>query len=254
MHSFMIFTKKEFMELWRTKRILILCCAFLFLAIGSPILGRYLAEIIQMTAGDLPIEFPPPFWLDSWAQFYSNFNQLGNLVVIVLFMGCISGEKQSGTASLALTKNLSHTSFVMAKFFSQLAILTGFYIVAIGVAQLYTELLFDTSGNIMDVILGGVFYYVGLVALLAFITLASSLTKSSLSSVMVALGGGVLAIVVSYLPGLRNFSPQFLMSQSMEVLVSGGELEFPVIPLLGTIVVTVLCLVGAIYVLKGQEI
>lgn len=254
MHSFMVFTKKEFMELWRTKRVLILCCAFLFLAFSSPILGRYLAEIIQMTAGDLPIELPPPFWLDSWAQFYSNFNQLGNIVVIVLFMGCISGEKQSGTASLALTKNLSHTSFVMAKFLSHLVVLTGFYILAVFVAQVYTKLLFDTSGNIVDVVLGGVIYYVGLVALLAFITLASSLTKSSLSSVMVALGGGVLAIIVSYVPGLRNLSPQYLMNKSMAVLASGGEMGLPVLPLLGTVVVTVLCLVGAVYVLKGQEI
>ena len=251
MRSFMVFLKKEVLEQFRTKRFLVLLCVFAALGVTSPILARYMQEIINMAAGNIALQMPEPTWIDSWGQFYSNLTQLGALVVIVLYMGSISEEKKSGSAALTLTKNLSHGKFVSAKFLSASVFTTASFLLAIIINYSYTHFLFGEAGNVGRVISSSASYLVALIALIAVITLASALTKSSLASAMISFAGYISFTILQNIPVVRYISPGLLMGQAVGLL--GGQ-EFSAVPVFGTLCLVAVCVVGAVMSLKKQEI
>jgi len=255
MHSFLVFLQKEFAEQLRTKRFFILLCFFAFFGFAVPAVTRYMDAIIAGTAGDaaaMIIELEPTTWFDSWLQFYSLFGQLGALGVIMLFMGCISGEKKSGSAALTLTKNLSHTSFVLAKFISMLVLLMISFFLTVGVAYGYTHFLFGYAGSLADVFLGAAAYGLALIVLLGLIVFSSALTKGSASSAMLAFSAYIFFFVIaSHIPGIHAWMPGTLAQQPLVVL-EGGALQLTSV--FGALGLTVLCLIGAIHTLKKQEI
>jgi len=252
MHSFLVFLQKEFIEQWRTKRFFTLLCVLVIFSMGAPVLSRYMQEILNMTVGDLPLDLPPTTWIDSWTQFYSFIAQMGAIGVIMLFMGSISGEKQSGSAALTLTKNLSHTSFVVAKFISMVVLLVASFFPAVGIAYGYTHFLFGEAGALGHVLFAATIYFIGLVALLGIIVLASALTKTSVNSAVLAFGGYLLFFVfLEFVPGLHILVPGALTGQAIDLLT--GE-AFLLPALFGTLGLIVLCLLGAVYAIKRQEI
>lgn len=254
MHSFLVFLQKEFSEQLKTKRLFVLFCFFAFFGFTAPVLTRYMQEIIDATAGAaaMAFEMPPTTWVDSWAQFYSLFGQLGALGVIMLFMGSISGEKQSGCAALTLTKNLSHTSFVLAKFISMAVLLFFSFFLTTLIAYGYTHFLFGYAGSVADVLLGAVSYSLSLIALLGLIVFSSALTKSSVASAMMAFGAFIFFFVVAqHIPGIHSWAPGTLAQQPL-ALFAGEGLQLTSV--FGALGLTVLCLVAAIHALKRQEI
>jgi ABC-2 type transport system permease protein len=256
MHSFLIFLQKEITEQLRTKRFFILLCVFVFFAILSPVLARYIQEFINMVAGaEMPIglEIPPPVWIDSWVQLYgSNLAQIGALAIIFLFMGSISDEKKSGSAALTLTKNLSHTSFVLAKYSVLALMIIVAMVIGITVNYIYTYVLFDYAGEPGDVVLGAFAYLIVLLALLSVIILASAISRSNVTSGMLAFGGYLLLVFSNNIPVINKATPGELMVQAVNL--TAGE-DFSILPsVLVTITIVVICLVAAIHTLKKQEI
>jgi len=254
MRSFIVFLQKEFSEQLRTKRFLILICFFAFFGFSAPVLTRYMQDIIYATAGSaaLAIQLPPTTWVDSWVQFYGFFVQLGALGLIMLFMGCISGEKQSGSAALTLTKNLSHTSFVMAKFISAAVYIIVSFALAVGINYGYTYFFFDYAGGFAEVLLSAFTFGLSLIVLLALIVLCSALTKGSVASAMMSFGAYIFFFVVAQnIPIIHSWMPGTLSAQSLDLL-TGGELQLRSI--FGSLIIAALCLFGAIHALKKQEI
>jgi len=253
MHSFFVFLQKELVEQLRTKRGLILLCVFAFFGILSPVTARYVQEIMRMALGDMPFELPPPTWIDGWAQFFSNLTQMGALVIILLFMGSIAGEKQSGSAALTLTKNLSHTSFVLAKFISMALILAIPFFIAAGINYGYTHFLFGEAGDLANILVAAAAYCLGLMALLGVIVLSSALTKSLVPSAILAFGGFLLLTAIfPFLPVIQTVTPGALMNEAL-ALAAGEEADLlPAI--LGALGFIALSLFGAIFALKKQEI
>ena len=58
--------RKELLEQWRTRRMLVVAVVFVAIGIGSPFLARYTAELIQAIGGvGFEIEFPEPTTADA---------------------------------------------------------------------------------------------------------------------------------------------------------------------------------------------
>jgi len=177
MHSYLTFLQKETMEMLRTKRLLGLLGVFLFFALTSPLLARYLMEFIAFLVPaeeGLAFLIPDPVWMDSYAQFYSNIGQIGSVTLILLFMGAIVSEKQNGTTDLLITKGLSHINFVMAKFTVIAFAILSTMLISILLVYLYTFVLFDSIGGLGDAILGALVYFP---YLLLVLPLRSSLVR-----------------------------------------------------------------------------
>jgi len=254
MRSFLVFLQKEWTELVRTKKFFILLCIFAIFGMLGPVAARYMQEIIIMAMGDtMPITVPPTTWVDSWGQFYSNLSQMGGICIIFLFMGCIAGEKQSGSAALTLTKNLTHTSFVLAKFVMAGVIFLTSLLLAALICFGYTYFLFGYAGEILNVLLGVMAYAVFTVTLLAITVLTSTISQSTTVSATLAFCGFIILSVSGYVPKVGFVLPGSLLSKTVE-LSSGvhyyGMMEATIISLC----ISALCLYLSIHALKRQEI
>jgi ABC-2 type transport system permease protein len=112
--------KKEMKELFRSGKLIVFAAVFLFFGLLSPIAAKYLPQIISSIGGmeNIQIKIPEPTWLDAVAQYVKNLTQLCTFIVIVIFMGYVAREKESGTAVFLLVKPVPRGSFLAAKFIS----------------------------------------------------------------------------------------------------------------------------------------
>ena len=109
--AFGILLRKELLESIRTFRLPVVAGLFLFVGLSSPVLARYLPEIIELAGGEQlgVIEIPTPTATDAVDQLVKNLAQFGALTAILLAMGLVASEKDRGTAAFILTKPVSRT-------------------------------------------------------------------------------------------------------------------------------------------------
>src|SRR5512133_1528407 len=139
MRGLAAFLRKEFVEIFRTWRIWVLPGIVLFFAITGPPLAKYTLEILrtvmpEQQAGAIIGALPVPTHVDSYLQWTKNLSQIVLIAAIIMFGGMVSSEKRSGTATLVLTKPLSRSAFVIAKFLSSSLLL----VVTVAVGGLLT--------------------------------------------------------------------------------------------------------------------
>ena len=140
-------------------------------------------------------------------QYLKNLSQIGLLAIILLVMGLVAREKETGTAVLILARPVGRWSFLLAKFsafFSQLALC----LVAAGAAcYLYTGLLFDvwlTPGPFLG-INGLVLLY--LLIPTAFTFLGSTLSRNNVLAAGLGLAAWLLLSLLGGFHGLRDYTP-----------------------------------------------
>lgn len=254
MNGFLAFFQKEWLELIRTKKLSIFLGIFALFGMMSPILSRYMQEIITASMGDqLPFAVSPTTWVDSYSQLYSNLSQMGALSVIFIFMGCVVGEKQSGSAALTLTKNLSYTTFVVAKFLAAAVLMIVSVVMAVFLCYAYTYYLFGYAGEIKKVLTGGFTYCVFGLVLLSATVLSSTIAKGTAISALLSLGAFLLLIVSNYVPIIGTYLPGALMAKTLEVTTSAVSTSI-VWPITIAFCITAVCILTSIHLLKRQEI
>lgn len=254
MNSFLVFCKKEWIELHRTKKLYIFWGIFALFGMLSPLLSRYMQEIIAASMGDsFPLVVSPTTWVDSYSQLYSNLSQIGGLSVIFIFMGCVVGEKQSGSAALTLTKNLHHTTFIMAKFIAATALIIISTFSAVLLCYTYTYNLFGYAGEFQNVLMGALVYSIFAVVLLGSTILSSTIAKSTAVSALLSFCAFLLLVVSNYVPKIGAYLPGTLLSKILEITTttfSSSAIWSAVVALC----ITGVSLLASIRILKGQEI
>jgi ABC-2 type transport system permease protein len=199
--------RKELLEQWRTRRVLVVAVVFSALGIGSPLLARYTPELVKALAGDqFQIVVPPPTAADAVSQFLKNLGQAGVLTAILLAMGSVAVEKERGTAALLLTKPLSRAAFLLAKLLAiGTTLLIGLIVAAVG-GYAYTAILFEAVPLAGWTAMAGLLL-LGLVAYASLTFLGSALSRSSLAAAALGIGAMILLAIVSVLPGIGPYTP-----------------------------------------------
>ncbi len=121
MRGFTQFLRKELTETFRTWRIWVLPGLLLFFALTSPVIAKMTPQLLESVASGqegLQITIPEPTYLDSYSQWVKNLQQLVAIALLLTTGGIIAGERSSGTAVLVLTKPVSRSAFVIAKYLS----------------------------------------------------------------------------------------------------------------------------------------
>lgn len=254
MNSFFVFFRKEWMELVRTKKLMLLMCVFAFLGILSPMAARYMAEIVSLAAGDvLSLSLPETTWRDSWAQYYNNLSQMGGICVIFLSMGCVIGEKRGGSAALALTKNLSHTVFITAKF---TAAAVSFLISLFPSALLcygYTCFLYGYAGEPAAILVSLAAYIIFTFALLGITVLASTAAQNTAISAVLSFCGFIALGISSYFPVIGRVLPGKLLSETVG-MASGIRPSGILGAFAVSLCIAAFCLLCSVHILRRQEI
>ena len=116
MSGLQLLLRKELREQVRTMRLPVVVAVFAIVGLLSPVVARYIREIIDAVGGtQLEGLIPEPVVGDAVLQFTKNVGQFGVIIAILVTMGTVAAEKDSGTAAFLLTKPISRGSFLAAK-------------------------------------------------------------------------------------------------------------------------------------------
>jgi ABC-2 type transport system permease protein len=232
--------RKELLEQWRTKRLLVVAVVFVALGIGSAFLARYTAEFVQALGGvPFDIEFPEPTTADAVIQFLKNLGQAGILTAILLAMGSVANEKERGTAALLLSKPASRGAFLAAKLVAIGVTLAVSLTLASAAGYFYTVLLFDPPDALgwagMTALL-----LLALLAYAALTFLGSTLTRSSIAAAGIGIAGLIVIGLVSALPTVAPYTPAGISGEPAAALALGTDPG----PLIGPLLANVALVLG----------
>jgi len=137
--------RKEMVENWRNKKWIWVPLVFILLAMLDPLSSYYMPQIIESVGGipegavvELP-EFASP---EVILMILGQFSSLGVLVIILMSMGTVAGERKSGVIELILVKPVSYAYYVTAKWAALLALVWVSHLFGIAAGWYYTVILF----------------------------------------------------------------------------------------------------------------
>jgi ABC-2 type transport system permease protein len=255
MTGFATLLRKELLEQWRTRRLIIVGIVFLLFGIGSPLIAKYTPEMLKAIGTGMPgatIEFPPPTTADAVAQLAKNVGQLGVIVAILLAMGAVAGEKERGTAAFILTLPAGRGAFLVAKL-----VAIGFtLLVAVALAAagdwLYTTILFEPLAVPGFVVLA-LLLWLQMLAFVAITFLASTVTGSQLVAGGVGFVAFVALSIVAAFPVIGDWTPLALSSAAIDVAM-GETPDVLVQPVVASLAIVVGCAAASWVSFRRQEL
>jgi ABC-2 type transport system permease protein len=253
MNAFIVFFKKEVKEHIRSYRLLILGIVFVIFGMMSPATARFMPELMKSLGNGIEIKMPPVTVLDSYLQFFKNINSMGIIILLLMFAGLVVDEKTKGSAATILTKHISRTAFLMAKYAAAALLWTVVYWAGALVCQGYTLWLFPDGSASNLVIAFGAYWVFGLL-LLAFTLFASAAMPShGLATLGAFVGWGVL--IVSMIPArIAEYSPAVLGSNNLQMITGTLGTDDLLWPLAIAVVLIAALLYGGASLLKKQEL
>lgn len=253
MHTFGVQLRKELLELWRTKKVIVVLAVLVGFGFASPILAKLLPDMLEAMGedqmGGVQIVIPEPSTKDAIDQFEKNMVQFGLLLAVLMSFNAIVSEREHGQAALMFPHPLPRELFVVAKF-AALAILFGVgLILGAAAAYGYTVLLFDAPDA------GGFLALVGLIYLWILSLIAVSLLASALGRTVASAGGiAFVFLIVFLLAGtFTNLAPDKITAWGHALAINAdsparwGALAV-------TLVITAAAVGGSAMVLRRQEI
>jgi ABC-2 type transport system permease protein len=232
---------KELREQVRTRRLPVIVILFALLGLLSPVMARYIKEIISAVGGDQYTGIlPDPVVGDAVVQFTKNLGQFGVLAAILVTMGAVASEKERGTAAFLLTKPLTRGAFLGAKVVGLGTLLAIATLVAGVLCWVYAAILFEPlpiGGFVAAVAL----VWLSLTVFAAITFLASVVAPSALVAGGIGIAALILAGILSALPVVGSYLPTGLWALADQLAVGQAPDA-----LVGSVLVNTAVIVGSI--------
>ncbi len=215
------FLKKEWMEWYRTGRLLILVLVFTLFGVMNPAVAKLTPWIMETLSESLAetgilTAAVSVDAMSSWAQFYKNF-PVGLMIVILICSGSFTTEYQKGTLIPVVAKGLPRFKIVLAKWMMVLLVWTALHLLCFGITYAYNAYFWD-NGIATHLCFAVVLAWLFGVWALTFLVFFSSIAQSS-TQVLLGTGGMVLiAYLLNMFPKASVFLPIRLMD-GMSVLL-----------------------------------
>jgi ABC-2 type transport system permease protein len=248
------FLAKELREQWRSRRLLAVVIVFAAFGVASPLLARFLPELVGSLAGEegVTIEIPPATLDDAATQVVRNIGQTGVLAAILLAMGSVATEKERGIAAMWLTKPLSRSAYLGAKIAGIGAVLAAGIAVAGIAAYAYTVFLFEPPA-IAGWVAMCVLLLLQLLAYASVTFLGSTLAGSALAAAAIGIGALAVIAIVGALPVIGAWTPSGLADAALAI-ATGDSAENLWPSLAATLVVVGVALGAAALAFRRQDL
>ena len=253
MRGFQLLFGKEMRELTRTARLPVVLVVFALLGLVSPVMARYLREILEAVGGSqFQGLIPDPVAADAVTQFTKNLGQLGVLMAVLIAMGSVAGEKERGTAAFLLTKPLDRAAFLGAKVASLGLLLATATALGGALCWAYTAILFEPL-PLLGYVSSVAVLWLSLAVFAAITFVASVVAPSALVAGGIGIVALMLAGFVSVAPDLAPYLPTGLWGISNEVAV--GHTPDPMVgPIVLNIAIIVIAVAVAVWSFRRQEL
>lgn len=219
MGSFAALFNKEFRGQLRTYRLLIIVAVFLIFGLGTPLLLKYLHVLIPAEEATILPEFTA---VDAVKGYLDTLGQVGLIAAILMAMGMVSRERETGSAATTLSKPVGCGNFLLAKLVAlALTFGLGIAVGAVG-CYFYTVVLFGNPGGLnflLACLVGGLY----LLFCLAVTLMYSAFFKSQLAAGGLALVTLVAITGTARLSVMEDYSPGALPAWSQRIASGSGE-------------------------------
>lgn len=247
--------RKEIVQQWRTKRLLVAITVFMLLGLGAPMLAKLTPEIIKSEpmGEELLKMLPPPSAADALSGYIEMIGLFGFFIAILLGMNAVAGEKESGTASLILSKPMPRWVFILSKFTAQSLVYTVAFLVGTLTAYYCIFVLFGAV-DISVVIKINLLLLLWLLTFVGIALLASVLGQTVATAAGVGLGLSVLINLTRNIPHYGKWTPSGLTAWATELGANTGNVTANPGAIIVSLVMILICLVGSVVIFERQEI
>ncbi|SEA15336.1 ABC-2 type transport system permease protein [Thalassobacillus cyri] len=256
MMQFMTVFKREMLEAGRNFKWIWVPLVFILLGITDPISTYYMPQIIE-SVGGLPegatFEIPTPPPHDVLMMSLAQYSQLGVLVVALMSMGLISGERKSGVAELVLVKPVKYSTYVTAKWGAVNVLVLVSFFAGMLASWYYVNLLFGDV-SFIHLLWTWFFYGLWLLFVISISVFMNTLFKvPGLVGFLTILFVIITSIITNIFSHVLDWSPAKL-SGYIRTMLSEGSIPAD---LWGTALVTIgistALLIAAIYTFRTKE-
>jgi ABC-2 type transport system permease protein len=257
MNQWMTLFQKEMIEMWRNFKWIWVPLTFILLGVKEPLSTYYLPQIID-SLGGLPegaiIKLPTPTAEEVLVQGLSQYSSIGVLIIILITMGVLAGERKSGVAAMILVKPVPYHSYVTAKWTGALILTWLSFFVGYIATWYYTGILFDWV-PIVEFFQSFLLYGLWLTVLLTITVFFSALFlipgMVGFVSISVAI---ILSLVSSTFSHLLEWSPAQLTVYANQLLMT-DEISNHIIPtIIIAIVGLIILLMLSITIFRRKEL
>jgi len=255
MNTMIPMIRKEIVEIYRSKKLLILIVLFGFIAITSPVIARLMPEILKSVtiAPGITISLPEPTWVDAIDQLIKNIAQIGMIVIIIIFAGSVAEEKNKKTLELVLSKPISRSVFVLSKFIASFVVTKTIFILSMIVFFLYTITILG-SFSLLNFALLSLSLLIYILFILAITLFFSVISKTQVMAIGLTFFSEIIFVTIfGYIAKLRNYSPGFVLNNYKQLISEGSFLDFLPSAISSLLLIAVLLLLS-LYFFKKQEI
>lgn len=248
MKTFFAFYKKEWMELIRTSKLLVISVLFILFGIMNPALAKLTPWLMETMSAELEdsgfvVTEVTVDALTSWTQFYKNI-PMALIAFVLLLSGILVNELQKGTLIPIVTKGYPKWKIITAKAATLFMVWTIGYFLCYGITYFYNRYFWDNS-IAKHHFVAALFVWCFGVMIISFIMLFSTLSQST-GTVLLGCGGCVAVMYMLEMIGkIRDYIPTKLMS-GMSILTATCEVSDYYKALVVCIIITVLNLVISI--------
>lgn len=249
--------RKEVLENWRNYKWIWVPLVIILLSIMDPITTYYMPQILD-AAGGMPegavFEMPTPSPSEAIMMSLGQINSLGILVIALISMGTIAGERKSGVTELILVKPIAYRNYILAKWFALIVLIWLSLSAGLLMSWYYINILFGDFA--FTTLLEVIFFYglwltlVGTISIFYNALFKSPGAVAALSLVTIIM----LSVITSTFSHILTWSPSQLPSHIQDTMISGSVSTDLLGTALVTIVITIIMLISSIYIFKTKEL
>lgn len=245
--------RKELWELIRTYRFLVSAIVLVFFGFLSPLLAKYIRELISLVpdVDEIALIIPVPTTIDAVIQYVKNSSQFGILIALLLGMGSVAQEKEKGTAAMMLVKPLPRSVFILSKFAALTILFILTILIAASACYYYTYLLFEAL-NVGAWLALNALLIIQILVYVAMTILSSTLLRTQIAAGGLAVGGMLVLVIFGSIPGLGRYFPGELTNWGTRLIL--GETQASWAALIISLGIILASLTAAILIFRKQEL
>lgn len=249
--------RKEMLEYWRNFSWIWMPIVFIILAIMDP-LTTYYMPIILDNVGGLPegaaIEIPEIAPAEALMMSLSEFSMFGVLIINLITMGTIAGERKSGVVELILVKPIHYATYISSKWAAKLTLILFSLFSGLLISWYYVNLLFGDI-SLLALIQTSVFYALWIIFIVTVAIFFSCLFKSSSIVLAASIGSllGMFSVYTIFSHKLIWF-PNSLSTHIHEMLQTGVISNDLWITSIITVVSSIVLLFFSFYIFQKKEL
>ncbi len=254
MRSMAAFIKKEFMEQIRTYKCFIMLAVFFLFGMMSPLMAKLLPKLLSgMEMNGMVITLPEPTIFDAYGQFFKNINQMGMIILLLIFGGILSNELTKGTLINILAKGLSRQTVILSKFAAAVVLWTISFVLAALTNYVYS-LYFFRDTKVEHLFLSLLCVWMFGILIISLILLASSVTSGSFGGLILSAMVLIILISTAGFQIVAEYHPIVLVTGNMGLIQGSVDPKEFIKPMWCTIIFTVGFLISAIKIFGKKKL